>query len=372
MTRTVDAESVGIGVEDLLLIDALRTLYEGGWQPADVLHVTRRSTDRSLTALAASAVVHEAALSRAEARAPREWVRQLHAVRDMARPGAEATTPHQRRALSLLWARLPRWVPLCATPSRWPAARSGAEDDEPGAVDPRVLGRIRGLLAKAESTDFPEEAETLTAKAQELMTRYAIGAALLAADPGSAGPKAGARRVHLENPYVGAKFHLLAVIGRANRVQAVFAPDVAIATIVGHRIDLEQVEMLFTSLLVQATRALQGAKGASGGLAGAAGHRTTAYRKAFYTGFADRIGERLQRADDRATAEAAAEAHLSVDDLLPALARRSAAVDAELTRLFPRTRTTRARPVDAEGWHAGRAAADDANLATGPRRIERG
>lgn len=29
--------------------------------------------------------------------------------------------------------------------------------------------KVRGLLAKAESTEFPEEAEALTAKAQQLM-----------------------------------------------------------------------------------------------------------------------------------------------------------------------------------------------------------
>ena len=37
--------------------------------------------------------------------------------------------------------------------------------------DEKVLGRVRALLAKAESTTFPEEAEALTAKAQELMAR---------------------------------------------------------------------------------------------------------------------------------------------------------------------------------------------------------
>ena len=37
-----------------------------------------------------------------------------------------------------------------------------------------MLERVRALLAKAESTTFPEEADALTAKAQQLMTRHAL------------------------------------------------------------------------------------------------------------------------------------------------------------------------------------------------------
>lgn len=37
-----------------------------------------------------------------------------------------------------------------------------------------TLERVRGLLAKAASTEFPAEADTLRAKADELMTKYAI------------------------------------------------------------------------------------------------------------------------------------------------------------------------------------------------------
>jgi Protein of unknown function (DUF2786) len=40
--------------------------------------------------------------------------------------------------------------------------------------DPRVLAGVRSLLAKAESTEFAEEVELLSAKAQELITRYAL------------------------------------------------------------------------------------------------------------------------------------------------------------------------------------------------------
>ncbi|MEE3919447.1 DUF2786 domain-containing protein [Micromonospora sp. BRA006-A] len=52
----------------------------------------------------------------------------------------------------------------------------------------RMLDRVRALLAKAESTGYPAEAEAFTAKAQELMARHSIDAALL--DAGPTGPAA--------------------------------------------------------------------------------------------------------------------------------------------------------------------------------------
>src|SRR5260370_42461587 len=67
-------------------------------------------------------------------------------------------------------------------------------------VDQRMLDRVRGLLANAESTEFPEEAEALTSRAQELMARHSIDDALLTAAgsgrPGQAGPgQASGRRL---------------------------------------------------------------------------------------------------------------------------------------------------------------------------------
>lgn len=55
----------------------------------------------------------------------------------------------------------------------------------------RQLARVRALLAKAESTT-PEEAELLTAKAEELIIRHALDAGLL--DPGAVPPAIIVRR----------------------------------------------------------------------------------------------------------------------------------------------------------------------------------
>ncbi len=124
---------------------------------------------------------------------------------------------------------------------------------------------------------------------------------------------------------------------------------------VGLPADLELVDLLFTSLLLQATRALADAT--------RGGPRSAVFGRGFLLAYAARIGERLAAAGERAAA-GAAERHGTA--LVPALARREAAVEHRLAELFPRLRAARRRTVDPDGWWAGRAAADRADLGSGP------
>ena len=68
-----------------------------------------------------------------------------------------------------------------------------------GADEARLYDKVRALLRKAESTSFPAEAEALTAKAQDLLARYALDRALLDGDrsPGAGGGPVPLRRVRL-------------------------------------------------------------------------------------------------------------------------------------------------------------------------------
>ncbi|MEU5843520.1 DUF2786 domain-containing protein [Rhodococcus sp. NPDC047139] len=369
------------GLNEHALVAELGGAYERGWQPADVLHVTARSGGPSSDAtLAATAVLFDARTTRAAERAPVDWMRQIdeisrrhpHLVRaagartlaDGLRRACPEVTRFEVEGLAFTWKYLPSVAILTPPPSRWPAVRSA---DAPAAAPPdtRILERIRALLSKAESTGFPDEAEALTAKAQELVSRHAVGAALLV-DLGSGTDPVVGRRIHLDNPYIREKVLLLTAIGDANRVRTVWFTRVQIATIVGTASDLRQAELLFTSLLVQSGRAVQAA-----GTAGRRGTSAATFRRAFLTGYAHRIGERLREADVRATAEAAADARVPITTLAPILARRSDAVDSEFRRLFPVTRDSRSRGVDADGFHAGRDAADTASLTPGPRPVHR-
>ena len=78
--------------------------------------------------------------------------------------------------------------------------------DPPSAL----LDRVRKLLAKAEAEGVtPPEAEALTAKAAELMARYGIDRARLAAsEPGTDRP--GSRIIDIANPWAQVRAHLLA------------------------------------------------------------------------------------------------------------------------------------------------------------------
>jgi hypothetical protein len=247
---------------------------------------------------------------------------------------------------------------LLPPPSRWGPRRVRAAENSAGGDD-RVLRRIRGLLAKAESTEFPDEAESLTAKAQELMTRHAVDAAILEVDRPADGRAVDTRRVHVREPYVRAKMQLLAAVAEANDVRLVWYSGLGIANLVGVRADVAAVELLFTSLLLQVAQALSAAERPL-----RRGSASRSFRRAFLLGYAHRIGERLQDARRRATAEAAAEHDV---DLLPVLRSRQAAVEQRVAELFPHVRATRSRSsVDAGGWYAGREAAERADV--GSRR----
>ena len=371
------------------LVRTVGALYENGWQPADLVHIARKEqsgTGRPAGRGGGAGTGGAHVGGRPRARGLGGAVRRTSATEGSG--SASATTEgldvarwHReqgqhvwdgwRETLTLLgqWARLTPLSLLGPPPSAWGARRaprpSGAAQSAAHA-DPKVLGRIRALLAKAESTDFPAEADALTAKAQDMMTRHAIDAALLDDAQHLSGGIA-SRRVHLESPYASTKVQLLSAVGEVNRVRLLWDEQHAIATIVGAPVDLDLVEMLFTSLLVQAVRAMthEGGPGASSqpnSTRDNGSRRSAGFRRAFLLAYAIRIGERLAEAGAHATADAEA-VHGAA--LVPVLARRSAEVDAEFSRLFPETRSVRRRSVDARGWHAGRAAADQAVIAAG-------
>ena len=239
-----------------------------------------------------------------------------------------------------------------------------------GAADNRMLDRIRALLAKAESTEFAEEAEALSARAQELMAKYSIDHALLAAQSGN-GEEPSGRRIPVDSPYEEPKGTLLNVIALANRCRGVWSKDVGLMTVVGFPADLDAVELLFTSLLIQANTAMLRAGGKKDEFGRS---RTRAFRQSFLVSYAIRIGERLEEATAHATAEAIDElaiverdstgAMSSGTDLVPFLAARQQAVDDAVDELFGGNlkRGRAARVTDAEGWTSGRAAADLAKL----------
>ncbi|WP_410591734.1 DUF2786 domain-containing protein [Amycolatopsis sp. lyj-23] len=316
----------------------------GGWLPEDFRQAASRRVDEFagsyvLDALAAHATAVDPE-SLAEAGAVRWWTgAEPHLMQWAAKhilTPAEAVTAVVE-ALGLLLT-----LPVLATaPHPRPAAHPGGGGVD--GVDGKRLGRVRALLAKAESSSFPEEAEALSAKAQELMTRYAFDRVLVEAAP----DVASSRRIWLDTPYTDAKSLLVHVVAQANRCRAVFDARWDFVTVVGDEADLDAVALLTTSLLLQATRTM---------IADPAG-RSRPFRKSFLVSYATRIGERLEQAADSTLAAAPDSA-----DLLPVLASHDKRVATAFSTLFPEVVHKSVTVRSHEGWGAGRQAADRARL----------
>ncbi len=302
------------GVIGRQLAEAKLAAHKRGWTPAEV----RRVLQKQLSA-------RHARLAGAELE---RWA----AAEGLDRPAAVAG------AIEVLsW--LMRMPPL---PMAAPAPRRVA------AADARQLERIRALLAKAESTTFAEEADALTAKAQELMTRYAIDQAMVAGSEGGAERAPSVRRVAVDDPYAGPKSLLLSEIASANRCRAVWSQTFGFSTVFGFEPDLDGVELLFTSLLVQASAGLKARSDRS-------------YRQSFLVAYAIRIGARLREATAASTT-AAAQEHGNA--LAPVLLADTAAVEEACQAAFPRMVNKGFSANSSIGWAAGVTAANLADLST--------
>jgi hypothetical protein len=324
------------------LSQAVGYLFAAGWTPLDLVEVVRRNADPDALGWLGPALRRTTARS-GSTPDPR-WLAELDGADDL---GHTAISVDQQRRVLALLTSLPRLTVTIPPPGQASAARG-----VPTGIDARMLAKVRALLAKAESTQFEEEADAFTAKAQELMTRYSIDHALAAPAADTGGEKPDARRVWLDAPYVNAKAMLVSAVASANHAKAVMNSEFGFVTILGFDADLDVVELLTASLLVQATRAmtLAGSHTTHSGVP-----RTRSFRQSFLVAYARRIGERLRETAETAEAEADS---LHSGALVPVLASRDRSVDDALTDRFPSLRKFGVNVSNAAGYGAGRAAAD--------------
>ena len=219
-----------------------------------------------------------------------------------------------------------------------------------------ILTRAWALLATAESTEFEEEAEALSAKAQELMTRYSLERLLVESTEDHVEP-ARASRIWLAAPYAGAKAILVSVVAPANRCAAVWNEDPGFVTVLGDQRLLVATKLLVTSLLVQATRAMLHPSHLQRG-------RQRSFRQSFLVAYAGRIGQRLTTATEHVATDLPG---TSGAELIPVLAAHDERVDRARDQMFPHTRPVSVSVSNGHGYAAGRAAADLAVLPTSPQ-----
>jgi hypothetical protein len=222
-----------------------------------------------------------------------------------------------------------------------------------------VLEKVRKLLAKAEDPACsPAEAEALTAKATELIAKYGVDQALLAARDPARDPVVD-RMVEVPAPYATDKAGLLVGVAIPLRCRTVrlSRPGSIAVHVFGCHSDVARAELLYTSLLVQAAHGLAATPIPPG-------HHPAAFRRSWLAGFAAAVASRLR------TAESAASSGVPSMDLV--LADRSGAVERRRDEAYPTARLARPRRLRGGGGALGYAAGTAADLdAVGARGVLR-
>ena len=232
-------------------------------------------------------------------------------------------------------------------------------------IDISKLEKIRALLDKAESTatEFPAEAESLTAKAIEMMERYRIDEAMIA-DSAPLQDRGKIIEVRINagaGPYVNARVRLADRVAKNHSVKLLQSTGYngKVIYLIGYETDVALTEMLYTSLLVQATRAM----GSSEVRATKPGHvHGTAFSRSFLLSFAEVIGERL-----RETTSATSTATTPPDGsrcVALVLADRYKDVENDVLRRYGKIRSSRQQTAASslEGRAAGSSAANRADI----------
>jgi hypothetical protein len=206
--------------------------------------------------------------------------------------------------------------------------------EEPSAD---LLDRVRKLLAKAEGEGVTvHEAEALTAKAAELMARYGIDRARLAAARPETDRTAG-RVFDLDNPWASVKVYLLAAVASALRCACVEVdrPQGRRLHVFGYGSDIERAAILYASLLVQMGRALASER------VPVAGASARAWRRSWMLGYAGAAAARIRAAEDHAVQASGYDESSIVPSASIVLASRAEVVGRLAEEAYPLTRETR-------------------------------
>jgi hypothetical protein len=231
----------------------------------------------------------------------------------------------------------------------------------PSDAPDRLLDRVRKLLAKAEADGVTAaEAQALTGKAAELMAKYGIDRALLAASrPETDRPDN--RIVQLYNPWARVQAHLLCGLAAALRCQCILLPSPAgqRVHVFGYASDIERADLLYTSVLVQMWHGLVAAQvPVATGAEGSGSVR--AWRRSWLLGFATAVIARVRAAEQRAERFAATPGGEAGRAAL-VLADRAVVIRQHVARAYPQTRTARVT-YSGSGYRAGYAQGNRADI----------
>jgi Protein of unknown function (DUF2786) len=211
------------------------------------------------------------------------------------------------------------------------------------AADP-LLARVRKLLAKAEDAGVTAaEAQALTAKAAELMAKYGIDRALLAAERPETDRPAD-RVIDVGNPW--AQCVILPHPGPGSRIH-----------MFGFSSDLERTDVLYTSLLIQMWQGLAAEQ------VPAWSRSPRAWRRSWLLGFAAAVVARVRAAEQEATSRATAPQARSGSRTALVLADRALVIRRNIEQAYPVTRKSQVT-YSGSGYGAGYAQGQRADIGT--------
>jgi Protein of unknown function (DUF2786) len=226
-------------------------------------------------------------------------------------------------------------------------------------ADP-LLARVRKLLAKAEAAGVTAaEAQALTAKAAELMAKYGIDRALLAAERPETDRPAD-RVIDVGNPWARVQAHLLCGLASALRCQCVILPRPGPGSrihVFGFASDIERTDVLYTSLLVQMWQGLAAAQVPTWS------RSPRAWRRSWLLGFATAVVARVRAAEDAATCRAGGPAAGPGSPTALVLADRRRVIRDNIDRAYPVTRKSRVT-YSGNGYGAGYSQGQRADIGT--------
>ncbi|AIY00284.1 hypothetical protein ART_0685 [Arthrobacter sp. PAMC 25486] len=163
----------------------------------------------------------------------------------------------------------------------------------------KTLKLITKLLAKAESTPFPAEAQTFQEHAERLMVRYGIQQAAIDAEAGKAGKPQELMvedRFELGGQYrVGQARGFIAVASAFDTVKVLQAttPSKKVIYLIGAESDVAQIRRLFGSLLLQLDTAMASWWAAYPYKPHLSAYEKTLERRQFQLGFLVTVANRL-------------------------------------------------------------------------------
>lgn len=236
------------------------------------------------------------------------------------------------------------------------------------------LAQVRAMLAKAERTDNEHEADAYKAKAMQLIVKYGIDEALLAAHDGLESSRVQTQELTVEAPFAQEKVNLYNAVGWHMGIRITYKKvwksglpyrenrsdrQVVKVTAYGRKGDLEAAEILYTSLLLQQASEFTRVGGHG---YDEFGQDRAAYRRSWLEAYAGTINVRMRDEYAKQTASTPGAGLVLVD-------KEKQVTDA-LRQAEPDAKNEKPRKLSGKGWADGYHAALRADIGTGADELE--